>query len=337
MRTKTTVRLVTAVFVAGSASIGFLPLAHAETSTQTVNPSTEAWYQPNPTCQLPVGCLSTDALPVQPPVAPPAEVPTSPFPAGSLHIAVEAGQETARSYLQLSLPLGTDILKSASLEVPLDVAQADGSITPEAAKVAVCTFSGSITAANGSIASPPAADCTRAVAVTYVATPTPHLKADLGSMLAALSAGAGLALIPDATKVAQTDAWRVVFSAHDRADAAKTPPAKLTITTEPAPEPPAFPEVPVAEVPTAPVQQPPVALEPFTPVQQPVAPTVNQPAPVQPIQPVPQAQTVTVGYAYPTVWLLPLGFLILIPLVARALTSDLTPIPAPLQLAPLDV
>ena len=36
-------------------------------------------------------------------------------------------------------------------------------------------------------------------------------------------------------------------------------------------------------------------------------------------------RTITVGYAYPAVWLLPLVFLVLVPVAARALTRDLTP------------
>lgn len=320
-------RIVTAVFVTGSACIAFLPIAHAAGS-QVVNPSTEAWFQPNPTCQLPVGCLGLGSLPAQPPVAPPAEVPTSPYPAGSMHVAVEGGQETARSYLALYLPVGADVLKSAVLDVPLDVSQADGSVAPDTAKIAVCTFTGSITAANGSIESPPAADCTHAAKASYVATPAPHLHADLGGMLAALSSGAGLALLPDAAEIAPTDAWHVVFSAHDRADAAKTAPAAVTITTEPAPQPPVATSPPEVQVPTAPVQQPGTPeLPPITPTTD-VPTTGGAPAPVtnQPTY-VPQGETVTVGYAYPAVWLLPLGFLVLIPLVARALTGDLTPLP----------
>ena len=35
---------------------------------------------------------------------------------------------------------------------------------------------------------------------------------------------------------------------------------------------------------------------------------------------------IKLGYAYPGVWLLPLGFLLLIPTVARALTRDITPL-----------
>ena len=212
-------RIITAVLVAGSASFGFLPIAHAETENQTVTPSVEAWYQPNPTCALPVGCVGLGSLPVQPPVAPPAEIPFTLFPAGSMHVAVDGGQETARSYLSFSLPLFDVTLTAASLDIPLDLAQADGSITPESAQLQVCSFQGSITAANGSIEAPPTAACTKSAKASYVPTGTPRLHADLTPLLGDLAAGAGLVLLPDAA-VAQTDAWHVVFSAHDRADAA---------------------------------------------------------------------------------------------------------------------
>jgi hypothetical protein len=315
-----TVRIVTAILVAGSASFGFLPLAHAASETHTVAPSVEAWYQPNPTCASPIGCVGLGSLP-----APlPAPIPLTAFPAGSLHVAVDGGQETARTYLSFSLPLFDGTLTAASIDIPLDTAQADGSVTPESSHVAVCSFTASITPANGSIDAPPTASCTSSAKAAYVATPAPHLHADLTPLLNALAAGGGLVLLPDAAVVAPTDAWHVVFSAHNRTDAGKTSPATVAVTLDTTPEP-EFSPPPV----TTPVE-PGVAPPPLGPVslpgpviqQQP--PTVINPAPTMP-QTVPQARTITVGYAYPTVWLLPLAFLLVVPVVARALTRDLTP------------
>lgn len=314
-------RLVTGVLVAGTASIGFLPIADAATSTQKLVPSAEAWYQPNPTCATPAGCVTTDALPAQPPVA----IPLTPFPAGSLHVGYVAGQEIGRSYLSFSLSLVDQTVSAATLDVPLDTAPVDGSVQPETAKVLVCSFSGSVTPAYGSIASPPAAECTASAAATYVATPSPHLHADLAPLLSALGNGSGLALIPDAAKSAPTDVWRVVFSSHDRADAAKTAPASLNVTltdvAQPVEEPPVV-VPPVADVPQAP--QVGTITPPLPATDLPRAPQVTGPAPAVPAA-IPQARTVTVGYAYPAVWLLPLAFLIIVPLVARSLTKDLTP------------
>jgi hypothetical protein len=325
-------RLVTAALVAGSAAFGFLPIAHAADSQQTVSPSVEAWFQPNPTCQLPTGCLGLDALPVQPPVQPPVplpEIPLSAYPAGSMHVSVDAGQETARTYLSFSLPLFDATLKAASLDIPLDTAQADGSVTPENALIRVCSFQGSLTAANGSIANPPTAACTASAKASYVPTGSPKLHVDLTPLLGALSSGAGLVLLPDADAVQPTDTWAVVFSAHDRADAAKTPPATMSVTLSPI-ETPAFDDgLSVPDV-QPPAVAPPPALgsvtTPTVPLDSAPAPTVNNPVPQVPVQTVPQARTVTVGYANPTVWLLPLAFLLIVPLVARTLTRDLTPV-----------
>jgi hypothetical protein len=315
-------RLVTTVLVAGSASVGFLPLAHAGTSTQKLTPTAEAWYQPNPTCATPAGCVTTDALPAQPP----AEVPTTAYPVGSLRVGMVAGQEVARTYLGFSLSLVEQELTAATLDVPLDTAYQDGSIAPDMAKVLVCAFSGSVTPAYGSLAAPPAADCSAKAAATYVATPAPHLHADLAPLLGALSSGAGLALLPDATASGQTGVWQVVFSSHDRADTSKTPPATLGVTLTDLPqqeqEPPVT--VPEAQVP----QAPPLGgiTAPLPTTELPQAPAVGGPAPAVDNGVLPQARTVTVGYAYPSVWLLPLAFLVVVPLVARSLTRDLTPV-----------
>jgi hypothetical protein len=318
-------RLLTAVLVAGSAAFAMLPLAHASAAEQQVVPSVEAWYQPNPSCEAPTGCLGTGALPAQPPAAP-VPVPLSPYPAGTMHVAVDGGKETARSYLQLSLPLLDATLSAASLDVPLDTAQADGKVSPEAAKVQVCTFQGSIQKAEGSIEQPPTASCSESVTLTYdKARSTLH--ADLAPLVPELSNGAGLVLLPDADAVQQTDTWHVVFSAHDRADQAKTAPASLRVTLTPTPQPsfeeaPAAPAVPLADTAPPPalgtVSVPPVGSAPPPAVGQ-VAPQVPQQ------QPVPLARAIRVGYAYPAVWLLPLAFLLMVPLVARALTQDLTP------------
>jgi hypothetical protein len=234
-----------------------------------------------------------------------------------------AGQETARTYLGFSLSLVDQELTAASLDIPLDTAAQDGSVQPETSKVIVCASSGSVTPAYGSIASPPSADCSEKAAATYVEKPAPHLHADLTPLLDVLASGNGLALIPDAEASGQTGVWQVVFSAHDRADAAKTPPATLGVTLTDLPqqeEPPVtVPEAPAPQAPSLGGISPPVA----TP-QLPEAPAAGGPAPTVP-RAVPQARTVTVGYAYPTVWLLPLAFLVVIPLVARSLTKDLTP------------
>lgn len=314
------IRLVTAAFVAGGVAVGFVPMASADDTT-TLVPSSAAWYQPNPTCSAPSGCLTTGSLPAPPPV----DVPLSPYPAGTIHVAVDAGQETARAYLGFPVSSITGTVTGGTLDVPLDVAQASGSAQPETAQVQACLVSGTITSTEGSIAQPPAVNCDKDAVLSYVATPAPHLHADLGPLLDGLLTTSGIALLPDATKVAPTDAWHVVFSAASRADDAKTDPPvmKLSVTAEDVVEPPVDvpSEAPVAVTPDLNVGTPSI---PDTTVPPVTDPQVQAPV-SQPAAPVTQPQLVTVGYAYPAVWLLPLAFLVLVPLAASALTKDLTP------------
>jgi hypothetical protein len=319
-------RLGAAALVAGSAAIGFVPVAAAATSV-TLTPTTEAWYQPNPSCAAPPGCVTTGTLPA----APPATVPTSPYPAGTLHVGLSAGQETARSYLALPFSALSGTVQSASLDLPLDTSANDGSSSPETSHVQACLFSGPLAPADGSVEVPPTASCARSAGLSYQATPTPHLHADLGPLSPGLLSATGLALLPDATKSAATDSWRVVFSAHTRTDSAKTAPAAVAVVVD---EPAADGGVP-ADLPTQPatgiaVQPAPNTgfasqpMVPTAPLDPGGAPTVAGSNPPVAGVPVAAPRTVTVGYAYPVVWLLPLALLVVVPMLARLLTSDLT-------------
>jgi hypothetical protein len=316
------VRLLTASLMTASLGLAFMPVARAaETS---VVPTKEGWYQPNPTCAQPSGCLTTGSLPA----APPVEVPTSPYPAGTMHVGWASSAETARAYLAFPLDTLTGTLTGAELDVPLDTAPADGDQQSSTAKIQACLVTGDITEADGSIAPPPAITCGTHAEVKYVATPTPHLHADLAPLLLGLPSTSGIVLLPDATKSADTEAWRVVFSAHDRADAAKTPPATLTLTLADervvsTPEAPAV-DLPGVSTDTGFAAAPNTGFAP--------APAVDPPTLIAPVAPpvaaaptVPTAQTVRFGYAYPGVWLLPLAFLVLVPLATKALTKDLAP------------
>ena len=316
------VRVVAATLVAAATSLVVVPAAYADSQT-TLSPTAEAWYQPNPSCAAPTGC---------PPAGPP---PNSPYPAGTLHVGLTAKQETARSYLALPFATVTEMITGGTLTVPLDVTQNDGSSNPSTAKIQVCFTSVSVTAVEGSFDAPPKVDCSTAVPAAYVEKPVPHLEADLGAIASKLSSVTGLVLLPDATKAGPTDSWRVVFSSHSRADAAKTPPATATLSIA---DPPANSpdQPPVVTLPDSsnqtfggiePATGTGFAAAPAVDVPTAQAPTVTAPQITAPVTaPVSVARTITVGYAYPIVWLLPLAFLLLVPLAARALTRDLSPV-----------
>jgi hypothetical protein len=317
------VRSLTAVLVLAAGSVGFLPLAHAEDAK--VVPTLESWYQPDPTCAQATGCLTGTPLPVIPPAELPVPLPTNPYPAGTLHVGWASSAETARSYLAFPVG-GRGTITAATLDVPLDTSPQDGDAQSSTAKVQVCLATGDLVKTEGSISAVPAVDCAQHATLTYSATPAPHLSADLKPLLAGLATTSGVALLPDATAVSDTDAWRVVFSAHDRADDAKTPPATMTITTEGSTDvitPVDTPSAPPVDSGTG-VTVPDVGTG-FAPG--PAVPGVDQ----QPVVPNPQAplqtaaRTVRVGYQYPAVWLLPLLVLVLVPMTVRALTKDLDP------------
>src|SRR5205823_13786938 len=139
------VRVVTAAIVTGTATLGFAPIARADT-TMSFSASQEAWYQTNPSCGSLAGCVTTNDLPAQPPTP----VPPSPYPSGTMHIGYAAGQETARSYLSFPLSSVTGTVSSATLDVPLDVTQTDGSMSPDTSKVLVCTVSALVSPVQGS-------------------------------------------------------------------------------------------------------------------------------------------------------------------------------------------
>jgi hypothetical protein len=182
----------------------------------------EAWYQPDPACTTPAGCAT----------APP---PSSPYPAGTLHVAADAGQETARSYLALAptfVPSGAT-LTSAQLIIPVDAdTTANGSLQPDTATLQACVSFQPVTSAEGSFSEPPSTDCSHAVALHYGASPQPTFSADVTPLLAgapvALANGAvSLAILPAAPAPAAS--WHVVFSTHDRASP-PTPPASLLLS-----------------------------------------------------------------------------------------------------------
>jgi len=310
--------MVAALMVVGGTTFCVLPQARASTATMALSPSVEAWYEPDPTCSTPLGCVSTEGLPT---VAGP-----SPYPAGTMHVATRAGQEAARSYLSFIVPPLAD-LRGAVLEVPLSEDPADGSVAPSSSQVLVCPFEGTIVPVEGSRATPPTALCATNARAVYVPGPRPHLHADLGSLREQLERGAGLALVPDpAGPSAATDAWHVVFSSHGRTNAGSTPAAVLRLLVASdenvgqSPTPAAVPHIGTT---TAPPLRPegmsaPEVNTPAAPIAQPGTPGTTTTA---------RTRAASVGYAYPVVWLLPLAFVTLVPATARALTRDLAPGP----------
>src|SRR3954451_8040686 len=197
--------------------------AQADTSA-TVPDVAEAWYAAAPidVCTTPLGC-------------PPDQAPTSPYPAGSLHVGVAGGQETARSYVQPDLSqLGGATLLRGTMTLHVDTANTDGSLTPESAKILACLVTAAFADGTaGAATPPPAADCPTSTHPPYAAK-TGFLTVDLGPFLQAWNGGAqqlGIALVPNQTQATQTDAWHVTVEGRKQAGAK---PVASTIDYRPA-------------------------------------------------------------------------------------------------------
>ena len=300
-------------------ALGFLPVTASAAETQlTLTPDVEAWYRPDPTCGLPTGCISATVPPGEA-----SSVPPSPYPASTLHVSVESGSETARSYLSFVLPRVDARLAAASLEVPLDTATQSGSLRSEAAEIVVCAFDGTLEKAEGAYAEPPSVSCDAFAPMEYVAAPAPRLVADLSPLLPGIAVGGGLALVPDASKTAGDDAWHVVFSAHDRADATAPAPAALTITLVPADEQSVDHEPSMTQAPLL-AMPPPVMPSIGGSTRLVVAPPELTAPPAATATPsFEPVRTIRMRYAYGAVWLLPLALLVFVPLVVHQLTRDL--------------
>lgn len=299
--------------------------AVAETTEVEATFDVEAWYQPGPACVTPFGC---SAVPLP---------PSNPYGEGTLHVAVSAGQETARTYLGLApvSPPPDALLSRAVLTIPVDASTpGNGSANPSAATLQVCISGADVADVEGAFDDPPRADCEGAVRMTYADAPTPTFTAEVTGMLAelvpALEAGSlNLVVLPAAPT--PTSTWRVVFSAHDRAQP-PSPPASLrlsfetddggsgpVVTVPPDDTPGAdlfvLPSSPFTDEslfsPLPPSAAPPTEGAPSTAPMTPSASAIDFPT--------------TVPFQYPAVLLLPAGLFGLAVLIVGVMKADVSP------------
>ncbi|MDQ1697615.1 MAG: hypothetical protein QOJ03_2968 [Frankiaceae bacterium] len=289
--------------------------------TISVSDSVEAWYASSPVdlCSSPLGC-------------PPEQVPTSPYPADTLHVGVAGGQETARTYLLPDLtavPYGSTAV-SGVMTLPVASGSGDGTQAAETATVKACLATKPVTdGAQGSTAAAPAIDCHTAAAPAYDAKKN-VFTLDVTVFLQKWSTGAlpyGIALVPDPAKGQPTDAWHVAFNGKKRVKAdhivtaiSFTPPAPITGGGVPAPTPTPAPSTPAVPPPSSGV-----ALPPVTTGGQP--PAAAPPQVAAPTQPAPVAQPVAFvhPFQYPMAFLAPLALLAAAVFFCRLFTRDPLP------------
>jgi hypothetical protein len=314
----------------GATVTGSAHAANASSKTVTVADAAEAWYAGSPVdlCTTPLGC-------------PPQDVPTSPYPADTLHVGVAGGQETARTYLKpdtLAVPFGAEVL-SATMTLPVATGQNDGTQAPDAAALVACLATEPFTdGAQGSSAAPPKTDCSTSVKASYDAKKN-VFTLDATAFLTAWADGTvanGIALVPDPKAAQPTDAWHVAFNGRKRADADHisteitfTPPAPVdygdTTTDTQSDSAPPVSSRPVAPPPVASVPLPDSSTAAAGPPD--TSPVVApQQAPVA--APAQQPVALSTEFQYPLAFLLPLALLAGAVFFARLFTRDATPMRA---------
>jgi hypothetical protein len=283
--------------------------AHAaqQTKRATVPMATEAWYLSVPPC---TNLLDCSPVP-----------PVSPYPKDTLHVAVAAGRELARTYVafEASLPSSAR-LTSGRLNLPVDTDPLHGSLVPNRARMEACLATGEFKAVRGSPAAPPAINCETSAPATWNGKEK-AFTVELDAFLGSWQSGAGaLALVPASAGEPTPDSWHVVFPATPK-EGSKAPAIVATLTYSTVgtgsggPSDIPAPDIPITggtgvgvgfgPLPQAPAPQP-------TPL--PTAPVV------QPLYP---GGFAGLGFAYPIVWALPLVIIAGVGALGRALTKEL--------------
>lgn len=331
---RTVRRALAAGFVLALVGPAGVAVADAGSGTATVKPAAEAWYRTTPTCTLPTSCVDLSTAP-------------SPFPAGTLHVAVIGDQEMARTYLRLdlsALPYGTKPV-GGTLHLPV-ASEADGSILADMATLQACAVTGSVSDVDGAFTPPPTADCAKAsTPATYAAaagTAPATFTVNLSALAAAWEAGASpgaIALlpapptlvppaVPPAVPAATPPAtWLVAFSGRQRTGDGVVPiSASVTYASAAVDDDFDF-GLPEEEVPvdTAPATNdlggsaPPPFVGGSLPEAGPAPVTATPQSPAT----TPVASVVSRGFQYPAVFLFPLVLAIGAGYLGRALTRDL--------------
>lgn len=193
-------------------------VAGAQAGETKATPSAEAWFLTLPaevpdTCDLPVGCAP--AIPDAP-----VALPSSQYPAGTLHVGVRGGLEEARTYLTLDLAdVPADMtLTGGTLVLPVATEPQAGTVAADMAELRACLVTEFvIDGAEGALEGAPETACTTASPASYVPAAEDRrasFTVDLAPFVEHWSARSGsLVLLPGE---APTGTWHVAFSRRDR-------------------------------------------------------------------------------------------------------------------------
>jgi hypothetical protein len=317
-----------------------LPVLAAGSGTMTVQPTAEAWYRVTPACALPTGCADLTGAP-------------SMYSPDTLHVGVNAGQEEARTYLQLDLgklPAGTKP-SGGTLLLPVAAGGNDGTRAPETAELRACAVKDEVKDVDGAFTAPPEVDCEIATAPATFVPATGDEPAAFTIELSSLTEAwqgdvrpGALALVPAAETTA-ADSWHVAFSDRTRTGDAVAPisaalafvSTSVNTSSEQAPivEPPPFESAPAPAFDSGTSSFDPggstsfaapaiTAETPLLPAPAPAPQAAPAPVAAPEQQVVPVAQSfVEQGFRYPAVFLLPLLLAVAAGWIGKALTRDL--------------
>ena len=291
--------------------------ARAAGDTAKADDAAEAWYSTAPisTCPTPLGC-------------PPSTVPSSPYPANTLHVGVAGGQETARTYVvpDLSaLPVDADVT-TGRMTLPVASGTSDGSLRPETAVIKACLVTQPVQDGTaGATQTPPAIDDKVCTPATY-STADIAFTLDLTPFISRWNVGTpndGVALVPNLSKAGPTTTWHATFNGKKRTTGLHIS-SLFSYTISPVVLSP--PLNPVA-APPIPVAPPPAATPPLSAgAQQSLSTPPPPPAVAGPARQQPVAASGPLRFQYPAAFLLPLAFLAAAVFLFRLFTGDPTPI-----------
>jgi hypothetical protein len=191
---------------------GHVALGSRVANAGRVGDRAEAWYSaPSGSLCLPlVGCL-----PLPLPLTLPS--PLS-FPAGTLHVGVTLGSESARSYVVPSLPVdAANLPSSGTLVLPVDSSPLAGTLDLGSSRIQACLTTGRApaqpAAKAASAGSPPSIDCKVSTPARYDAA-IKAFRVDLTPFLATWRHGRpehGIALVPGLSGGDRLAEWQVAF------------------------------------------------------------------------------------------------------------------------------
>jgi hypothetical protein len=276
----------------------------------------EAWYStPSGSLCIPlVGCL-----PLPLPVALP---PPLSFPAGTLHVGVTLGAESARAYVVPDLPSDVASLPPTGvLILPVDNSPLAGTLDLGSSRIKACLTTGRAptqpTAKAASAGSPPSVDCTVSTPARYDAA-IKAFRVDLTPFLAKWQHGRadhGIALLPGLAGASRLAEWQVAFDGRG----STSPTVYSLLANAGSGRPPTTP-TPTPSSPPSIAASPPTITVPLPGVSG-VEPPVAPPA----IAPSAQAEVYLVrptGFRYPAIFIAPLAILAGVVFFGRLFTGS---------------